>query len=330
MITARGLARTFTTRSGSVEAVRGVDIDVAEGEIVGLLGPNGAGKSTTMRMLATLLTATGGTIDIAGHDAARHPVKARRAIGYVAQGNSALDEAVVIEELVLQARLFGVAKGTARQRARELLEMLDLTGIEPRTYGSLSGGQRRRVDIVGGLIHQPRLIILDEPTTGLDPQSRANLWKHVQALRESGTTVLLTTHYLEEADALCDRVLVMDHGSILAEGSPTQLKARIGGDVISLELSPQAGAAVLDRAADVASHPVAARDVRVDGSVISLTVDRGSEALAPILKALDAAGITPHSVTTKRPSLDDVFLTLTGRTLREDTTTAPVPERAAA
>jgi ABC-2 type transport system ATP-binding protein len=333
MITARGLTRTFTTKDGPIEAVRNVDLDVAPGEIVGLLGPNGAGKTTTLRMLATLLDPTSGTVTIAGHELATDPVAVRRSIGYVAQGNSALNEAIVMDELVLQARLFGVARDVARQRAETLLDALDLPGVERRTYGSLSGGQRRRVDIVGGLIHQPTLVILDEPTTGLDPQSRANLWDHIRSLRDQGATILLTTHYLDEADALCDRVLIMDHGAILADGTPGELKARIGGDVIAFELDvtePDLVDAAAKSAASAAANAVDSTDVHIDGGTVSLTVDRGNEAVAPVLRSLDAAGIAPTSVTIKRPSLDDVFLTLTGRTLRDDTAHTPAQEGVAA
>jgi ABC-2 type transport system ATP-binding protein len=312
MITARAIARTFETKTGPVEAVRGIDLDVAAGEIVGLLGPNGAGKTTTMRMLTTLLWPTAGAASVAGHDLLSDPASVRRSIGYVAQSDSALAEAVVAEELVLQARLFGVGKDVASQRAAELLATLDLPGLGRRTYGSLSGGQRRRVDIVGGLIHDPRLIFLDEPTTGLDPQSRANLWEHVRKLRATGTTIVLTTHYLDEADALCDRILIMDHGLVIAEGTPAELKSRIGGDVVTLELEGDPA-----RAAQVAAAAVDVRDTFSDAHRLSLTVDRGDEAVLPILRGLDAAGVGLRSVTVKRPSLDDVFLTLTGRTLRE-------------
>ena len=323
MITARGLSRTFQTKTGPVDAVRGVDIDVAAGEIVGLLGPNGAGKTTTMRMLTTLLRPTGGSATIAGRDLLTDPVGVRRSLGYVAQGNSALAEAIVVEELVLQSRLFGISKDVATRRAIELLDGFGLGGLDRRTYGSLSGGQRRRVDVVGGLIHDPQLIVLDEPTTGLDPRSRANLWDHVRQLRGSGATILLTSHYMDEADALCDRVLVMDGGAIIAEGTPAELKSRIGGDVISLEVSGDTAVA-----ADVAAAAVPVRDTLVDGDRINLTVERGDAAVVPILRELDTAGIAMVSVTVKPPSLDDVFLTLTGRTIdaaeQEQVESAPV------
>jgi ABC-2 type transport system ATP-binding protein len=314
VIHARGLTRTFSTKNGPVEAVRGVDIDVAPGEIVGLLGPNGAGKTTTMRMLSTLLEPTSGTATIAAHDVRTDPVGVRRSIGYVAQGNSALAEALVGEELILQARLFGVPADEARRRAGILLTRLDLPGVGSRPYGSLSGGQRRRVDIASGLIHQPRLVVLDEPSTGLDPQSRANLWDHIHGLRDSGTTVLLTTHYMDEADALADRVLVMDHGTIIAEGAPATLKADVGGDVVTFEVAEPQQAS---HAVTIAAKAVAVTDSHVDVDRVSLTTSDGNKAIVPILRELDRAGISPTSVMVKRPSLDDVFLALTGRSLRD-------------
>ncbi|HLR83490.1 MAG TPA: ATP-binding cassette domain-containing protein, partial [Nocardioidaceae bacterium] len=219
-IEARGLARTFKTRTGDVRAVRGIDVDVAEGEIVGLLGPNGAGKTTTLRMLCTLIAPTAGTAVIAGADLASQPRLVRSRIGYVMQGGSTNEDELVLDEMVLQARLFGVSKRDALARGEALLDALDLAGLGGRKCKQLSGGQRRRVDIALGLIHEPGLIFLDEPTTGLDPQSRANLWDHIRRLRARGTTVVLTTHYLEEADALCDRIFVMDHGEVVAEGTP--------------------------------------------------------------------------------------------------------------
>ncbi|GAA1273048.1 hypothetical protein Psi02_05380 [Planotetraspora silvatica] len=222
MIQVRGLTRSFD----SVEAVRGVDIDVAKGEIVGFVGPNGAGKTTTLRMLTTLLRPTSGTATVAGHDLFADPAGVRRRIGYVAQGGTVGPFSEVGEELVLQARLYGLIRADARDRVTRLLAELDLTGVDKRLAGSLSGGQKRRVDIAMGLLHRPELLFLDEPTTGLDPQSRTNLWGHVRRLREeAGMTVFLTTHYLEEADALCDRILIIDQGRIVASGTPAELKA---------------------------------------------------------------------------------------------------------
>ncbi|WP_405084349.1 ABC transporter ATP-binding protein [Microbispora sp. NBC_01389] len=225
MIHVRGLTKTF----GMVEAVRGIDVDVSAGEIVGFLGPNGAGKTTTLRMLTTLLRPASGAATVAGADLFADPVAVRRRIGYVAQGGAFGPFTPVGNELVLQARLYGLSRAEARARVTSLLTALDLAGVEERTTVTLSGGQKRRLDIAMGLLHRPTLLFLDEPTTGLDPQSRANLWDHIRRLRErDGVTVFLTTHYLEEADALCDRVLIIDHGRIVAEGPPDRLKAEHG------------------------------------------------------------------------------------------------------
>ncbi|MDN5855319.1 MAG: ATP-binding cassette domain-containing protein [Actinomycetia bacterium] len=312
-IEARGLARTFKTRTGEVEAVRGIDIDVAEGAIVGLLGPNGAGKTTTLRMLCTLIAPTAGHAAIAGADLAGEPRIVRSRIGYVMQGGSTSEDELILDELVLHARLFGVSKRDAIARAEALLDALDLSGLGGRKCKQLSGGQRRRVDIALGLIHEPGLIFLDEPTTGLDPQSRANLWDHIRRLRERGTTVVLTTHYLDEADALCDRILVMDHGEIVAEGTPDRLKRRISGDVLTVETDPAEAETVVD----VANATVTVRDHVTEGGRVHLTVEQGDQSVVPLLRALDAKGIVPGALTVKRPSLDDVFLAVTGRSLRD-------------
>ncbi|OXR45009.1 Daunorubicin/doxorubicin resistance ATP-binding protein DrrA [Nocardia cerradoensis] len=312
-IRVRGLARTFTTKTGPVRAVNGLDFEVREGEIVGLLGPNGAGKTTTLRMIATLLAPTAGEAQIADADLRRAPREVRARIGYVAQGGMTNDEELVIDQLVLQARLFGLGKAQATESAEHLLRTLELDGLGRRRCRELSGGQRRRVDIALGLVHRPRLVYLDEPTTGLDPQSRANLWDHVRRLRSEGTTIVLTTHYLEEADALCDRILVMDHGGIVASGTPDELKQRISGDVISLDIAD----AQADLAIEIADSVLELRSkLRADG-LVHLTVARGDAAVVPLLRALDEHGIVPGALTVKRPSLDDVFLTVTGRSLRE-------------
>jgi ABC-2 type transport system ATP-binding protein len=316
MINARGLARSFKTKSGPVDAVRGIDLDVAEGEIVGLLGPNGAGKTTTLRMLTTLLMPSAGTATVAGHDLVREPREVRRRIGYVAQvGASPSAGTLVGEELITQARLQGLSKTDAISRLSIVAPRLDLGGLEGRALQELSGGQRRRFDIALGLMHSPPLVFLDEPTAGLDPQSRANLWEHIRSLRDdTGVTIVLTTHYLEEADALADRIMVMDGGRIVADDTPEALKARIAGDVLTLGF---------DRGDDIvaamriAREAIAVREVVTEDGQLIVTVETGAVAVAPLLRALDAAGLAVSSVTVTRPSLDDVFLTLTGRTLRE-------------
>ncbi|PZG13618.1 ABC transporter ATP-binding protein [Nonomuraea aridisoli] len=239
MIRTSGLGKTF---DGGVAAVEGVDITVEPGEIVGFLGPNGAGKTTTMRMLTTLLRPTSGTATVAGHDLAGEPREVRRRIGYVAQGSGLAPATPLKDDLELQGLLYGLSRREVAARAEEVLARLELTGLDARPAAALSGGQRRRFDIAFALLHDPALLFLDEPTTGLDPQSRAALWDHIRALRaDHGMTVFLTTHYLDEAGALCDRLIVIDHGRIVAEGTPAELKT--GGrtlDDVFLDLTGRA------------------------------------------------------------------------------------------
>jgi len=324
MIHARGLARTYKTRRGDVDAVRGVDLDVETGEIVGFLGPNGAGKTTTLRMLTTLLKPTRGEATVAGADLRGDPGAVRRRIGYVAQSGSTSGEARAGEEVVDHALLYGVDRAAATARGRELFGQLELDGLWDRKASTLSGGQRRRLDIVMGLIHTPRLVFLDEPTTGLDPQARANLWTHVRDLRdERGSTVFLTTHYLDEADALCDRILVIDHGTIVAEGTPEELKQRVSGDAVVLTASTPADAA---RVATIAAQLPGASAPTVDGTLVEVRVPQGRTLLMGLLRSLDAESIELDGVELRRPTLDDVFLTLTGRSLRDGEQPTDTPE----
>jgi ABC-2 type transport system ATP-binding protein len=307
VIKARGLARQFRVRGHTIDAVQGVDIDVSRGELVGFLGPNGAGKSTTLRMLTTLLRPTAGEAVVAGCDLLADPASVRKRIGYVAQGHGSGDGQRVADELVLQAQLYGLSTQEARSRAAGLLDQFDLTEHAGRPAGKLSGGQKRRLDIAMGVIHRPELVFLDEPSTGLDPQSRSNLWDHIRALRtDNSGTVFLTTHYLDEADALCDRILVIDNGRIVAEGSPDELKSRVAGDLVTL------GTDTPGKAAEVAARISGAQDVTVDGDMVRFRVPQGDTALPVLLRELDL-----RSVQVQRPTLDDVFLTITGRTLRE-------------
>lgn len=314
MIKASGLARTFTSRRRTVEAVRGVDLNVEAGELVGFLGPNGAGKTTTLRMLTTLLDPTAGEATVAGCDLRKDPVGVRRRIGYVAQGGGTTPELKVIEEMVLQARFYGLSKADGERRSAELMARLDIADLDDRLIKTLSGGQRRRLDIALGLLHDPRLVFLDEPSTGLDPQSRANLWEHIRSLRgEHDTTVFLTTHYLDEADALCDRILVIDNGKIVAEGTPTDLKAQVNGDGVTVGVP----AGQVAEAARIAAELPGAHEVSTVDSEVRFRVPRGDTALPELLRAFDSAEIAMTSVQVHRPTLDDVFLTLTGRTLRD-------------
>ena len=329
IIEARGLARTFRSRKRTVEAVRGVDLTVGEGEIVGFLGPNGAGKTTTLRMLTTLLKPTAGTATVAGADLLRDPLEVRKKIGYVPQAigetmGGTDPNCLVIEELLDQAALYRIPRDEARRRAELLIDQLDLGGLEQRLVKTLSGGQRRRLEIALGLLHRPPLVFMDEPTTGLDPQSRSNLWEHIGRLRSDlGTTVFLTTHYLEEADVLCDRVFVIDHGVIVADGTPDELKRRISGDLVTLRVAGEEDGAAAAR--ELLDRQPIVREITAADGILRLTVEHGDAALPSLLRVLDAAGITLESINLSRPTLDDVFLTLTGRSLRDDSASAHAP-----
>ncbi|WP_199423111.1 ATP-binding cassette domain-containing protein [Actinotalea solisilvae] len=320
MIEARGLVQTFQTRQGrqkaEVRAVDGVDLDVAEGEVVGFLGPNGAGKTTTLRMLTTLLRPTAGTARVAGYDVVHQSVQVRRSIGYVSQAGGAFSGARAGDEVVDHGMLYGLPRGVVEQRGKELFEQMDLPGLWTRMPKNMSGGQKRRLDIVMGLIHEPHLVFLDEPTTGLDPQARANLWEHIRGLRDRlGVTVLLTTHYLDEADALSDRIVIIDRGRVVASDTADNLKSQVAGDLVDLEL---ADASLASRAAERLGTLVAGRDVvEVDGPHVRARVPHAGRSLQGLLRDLDGAGIELESIGVLRPTLDDVFLTLTGRSLRD-------------
>jgi ABC-2 type transport system ATP-binding protein len=311
-IETHGLRRVFKSRKRSVEAVVGVDLLVHPGEIFGFLGPNGAGKTTTLRMLSTLLPPSGGTARVAGFDLLKQQDKVRDRIGYVGQAGGADREITGRSELVFQGRLYGRTADQARKRAAELIEMLELEICADRKVATYSGGQKRRLDIGLGLVHNPQLLFLDEPTTGLDPQSRARVWDEVQRMHDRGTTVFLTTHYLDEADALCDRVAIIDQGKIVAEGTPEELKREIAGDIVTLSVGGDQ-----QRAFEVLQYQPFVREVGVEEGVVRLYVERGEEAMPVILRLLDAAGLKLMTIDLHRPSLDDVFLRKTGRSLRE-------------
>jgi ABC-2 type transport system ATP-binding protein len=322
VIHARGLARTFDTKRGrervEVNAVGGVDIDVEEGEIVGFLGPNGAGKTTTLRMLTTLLKPTSGTATVAGYDLAREPIKVRKSIGYVSQSGSTASIARAGEEIIDHALLYGISAKQAEKRGKELFDQLELEGMWERQPKTMSGGQRRRLDIAMGLVHDPKLVFLDEPSTGLDPQARANLWTHIADLRTKlGSTVFLTTHYLDEADALCDRILVIDHGVIVASDTPDALKRQIAGDLVELSLADEKQVATAAAQLGMLGATSSAQ-ADVDGLVVSMRIPDAGTELPGLLRSLDTAGVTLTAIEVRRPTLDDVFLTMTGRSLRED------------
>ncbi|RAK40102.1 ABC-2 type transport system ATP-binding protein [Actinoplanes lutulentus] len=305
MIETRELTKLFK----DVRAVDGINLTVARGELVALLGPNGAGKSTTLRMLTTLIPPTSGSAQVAGFDVVRQQRDVRLRIGYIGQGNGAGHSQRGRDELISQGRAYGMTVRAARTRAAELIDSLGLSDVADRTVSTLSGGQRRRLDIAMGLIHAPELLFLDEPSTGLDPQNRANLQEHIVRLRaEHGTTIVLTTHYLDEADSMAERVIVIDHGRVIADDSPQQLKAKHVGDRVILGFA----------GSEEAARAAAAIGAQHEGGFIRLTAEDGPREAPKILASLP---ITPTSIEVTRPTLDDVFLTLTGRSLREDSST---------
>ena len=324
MIHARGLVKTFQTRQGrektEVEAVAGVDLDIAEGEVVGFLGPNGAGKTTTLRMLTTLLRPTAGEATVAGYDVVRDAVQVRRSIGYVSQTGGTFSGARAGEEVMDHGMLYGRSRKEVEARGRELFAQLELDGLWNRMPKTMSGGQKRRLDIVMGLIHEPTLVFLDEPTTGLDPQARANLWQHIADLRRRrGATVFLTTHYLDEADALSDRIMIIDRGRIVAADTSENLKAQVAGDMVDLEIVDESQRAIaVEKLGSIAEPPRhGLPGVEVDGTHVRARLQRAGRAIPGLLRDLDRSSITLDSIEVHRPTLDDVFLTLTGRSLRD-------------
>jgi ABC-2 type transport system ATP-binding protein len=312
IIQVEGLRKNF----GAVEALRGVDFSVPEGKVCGLLGPNGAGKTTAVRILTTLLSPSGGRAAVCGFDVAHQPAAVRRVIGLAGQATAITPDLTGFENLEVAGRLYHLGKGTARQRAGELLGLFDLTDAAERQAKTYSGGMLRRLDLAASLIGRPRVLFLDEPTTGLDPRSRLGMWAIIRELVAAGTTLLLSTQYLDEADELADDIVVIDHGLVIAAGTSEVLKDRIGGDVVEftvtergrLQAAVQAVAALGEGAPTV--DEVAGRvQVRAGGG--------GSQVLVEAVRSLDAAGIVTTGMALRRPSLDDVFMTLTGHVAEE-------------
>ncbi len=326
-LVARELRKTYSAGRGRapVTALDGLSFTAGTGTVFGLLGPNGAGKSTTIKILSTLASADSGTAVVAGIDVARHPARARRTIGYVAQKSVADPMDTGVENLVLAGRIQGLRSADARARASHLLERFGLAEHARSQVKTYSGGMARKLDVAIGLMHRPAVLFLDEPTTGLDPEARAELWAEIERMTaHERITVLLTTHYLEEADRLAQRLAIVDHGTVVAGGTPEELKSGLRGDTIIAEL---ASSAESPAALGALERVEALRDIRVDGRTVRARADSGAATLPLALTALDAVSVSVVSATVARPSLDDVYLRHTGRTLTAAQETAQAHER---
>jgi ABC-2 type transport system ATP-binding protein len=306
-IQAVDLVKTY----GEVTALNGLSFEVTPGTIFGLLGPNGAGKSTTIKILTTLSRPTSGSATVAGIDVLRRPDAVRRAIGVVTQRASTDPMATGRENLLLAGRIYGLRGRELKARADQLLFRFGLADAANRVVRTYSGGMQRKLDVAMGLVHRPQVLFLDEPTTGLDPQARAEMWAEISGLAaHERVTILLTTHYLEEADQLADRLAIVDSGALVAEGTPDQLKSELRGDAVVAELAADADLT----AARSAISGVGSRDITVTGRTVRARVDNGASAVPAVLAALESSGLTALSITVARPSLDDVYLRHTGRT----------------
>ncbi len=317
IIQATSLTKVF---AGDVKAVDTIDFEVGEGEIFGFLGPNGAGKTTTIKMLNTLLKPTSGTATVAGFDVVKSPADVRKSIGYVAQDVGVDEHATGRENLTLYGHFYRLDNKTIKQRIKEIFELVDLIGYEDKIVSSYSGGMRKRLDIAMGLIHQPKIIFLDEPTVGLDPQTRANIWDYIRKLAKSmNVTIFLTTHYMEEADQLADRVAIIDLGKIITSGTPDELKRSIGGDVVTLSpcvVKTEECQEFLQHTKSVLSNKPFVVGMQEADTTLAVYVQNGDSAAPNIMRILDSEGIEVQTLSVSRPSLNDVFLKYTGRNIR--------------
>jgi ABC-2 type transport system ATP-binding protein len=310
-IMVEGLRKSF----GDVHALAGIDLDVPRGTVLGVLGPNGAGKTTAVKVLTTLILPDSGSVIVDGMDVVKYPAGVRRSIGLAGQSAAIVDELTGRENLDIIGRLYHLGKAQVKARTAELLERFDLTEAANRRAKTYSGGMMRKLDLAASLVASPKVLFLDEPTTGLDPRARNDMWDVIRDLVAGGTTLLLTTQYLDEADELADDIVVVDHGTIIAQGTADELKDRIGGDVVEFVVPDAAdrptALAAISRLTD--TEPSLA-----DDGTVSLRVGhRGSEVLIEVVRALDAASIRSHGLSVRRPSLDDVFLSLTGHAAEE-------------
>ena len=311
-IEARDLVKTYP---GEVRALQGVSLRVEPGTVFGLVGPNGAGKSTTVKILTTLSRPDSGEATVAGLDVVRQPAKVRRVIGAVGQKSGVDLAATGVENLVLQGRVYGMGGRESKRRAAELLERLGLSEAGNRVVKTYSGGMQRKLDVAIGLVHQPQVLFLDEPTTGLDPEARVDMWDEIARLTQlEGLTILLTTHYLEEADRLARRLAIIDRGKVVAEGEPEQLKGELRGDAIHVELAEQP---MNGEAHSAVERVDGVRDISLDGRLLRARADSGATAVPAVLAALEAEGVAVASVTVSRPSLDDVYLRYAGRAFND-------------
>jgi len=315
-IRTEGLRKTYKSSRGNVEAVRGIDLDVPQGEFFGLLGPNGAGKSTTIGMLTTLVQPTGGRAWVAGHDVVKNPVAVKRRIGVVTQNNTLDMQLTVQENLEFRSRFFGLSLGAASKRAAQLIDAFGLSDRRKAMADQLSGGQARRLMIARALVHQPDVLFLDEPTAGLDPQTRVNLWEILQVLHDQGQSILLTTHYMEEAEALCDRIAVVDHGKVLAEGSVDQLLADSGAQTIVTVRYEEPVPDGLAERAGLAGRPGVTK-VEAEGDQLRVFSADAEGLLGDLLNVSAANGLHIRDASAAKPSLETAFLALTGREYRE-------------
>ncbi|MGH3447661.1 MAG: ATP-binding cassette domain-containing protein [Nocardioidaceae bacterium] len=309
-VRAEGLVKVFASRKNTVRALDGLSLSMPEGAVLGLLGPNGAGKTTAVRALATLLPFDEGSAHVLGHDVVAEPDAVRRSIGLSGQFSAVDDNLTGRENIWLFGRLYGLPAAQSRSRADELLELFDLTDAADRVAKTYSGGMKRRLDLAGALVASPRVLFLDEPTTGLDPRSRIDLWGVIRDRVRSGTTLLLTTQYLEEADALADQIAVIDQGQVIAEGSSDQLKAQVGGERIELVVHEDEQLAQAQQI--LAESAVGETTVDDHTRQVTAPVEGGSKALMTVVRGLDANGIEIDDIALRRPTLDDVFLSLTG------------------
>jgi ABC-2 type transport system ATP-binding protein len=315
-IRTQDLRKTYKSSRGVVEAVRGIDLDVPQGEFFGLLGPNGAGKSTTIGMLTTLVAPTGGAAWVAGHDVTRDTVAVKRRIGVVTQNNTLDMQLTVAENLQFRSRFFGLPKGVASKRAAQLIDAFGLSDRKNAMADQLSGGQARRLMIARALVHQPDVLFLDEPTAGLDPQTRVNLWDILQVLHAQGQTILLTTHYMEEAEALCDRIAVVDHGKILAEGTLNELLADAGAQtIVTVRYEEQVPDGLAERAG-LSGRPGVTK-VEADGDLLRVFSAEPEGLLGDLVSIGTEHGLHVRDASQAKPSLETAFLTLTGREYRE-------------